>query len=104
MTGDLWSPMISARGFLTALPREFFFKPRFHRQPLGIDDAEIDRMPDAGGGADHVIAEDAFFLGAEAEDSVPRALVQRVGLEFDADAAERLEGVTQHQVLGFGVD
>jgi hypothetical protein len=44
------------------------FEVRFRGRPLGIDNAEIDRVPDAAGRSDHVIAEDAFFSRANAQD------------------------------------
>src|SRR5438876_2788853 len=83
---------------------ELFFKAHFHRRPLRIDDAVINRVPDAAARGDHVIAEGAFLLGADPRDGLARALVQRVSLEFDADAAQRLEGVPQHQVFRLAVD
>ena len=61
-------------------------------------------MPDTAARGDHVIAERAFLLGADAQNGLARTLVQRVRLELDADAAQRLESVPQHQVFRLGVD
>src|SRR5207249_3514780 len=81
-----------------------FLRARFHRRPLGIDDAVIHRVPDTAARGDHVIAERAFLLGADAQNGLARTLVQRVRLDLDADAAQRLESVPQHQVFRLGVD
>ncbi len=53
---------------------------------------------------DHVLAQGAFINCADPLQGVLRLLVPVVGLEFDPDAAERLERMGQHQVFRFGVD
>ena len=75
-----------------------------HFRPFGIDDAEIDGMAEAAAGSDHVIAEEAFFFSADARKSIARFFIERIGFEFHADAAQRLEGVAQKKIFCFGVD
>ena len=72
--------------------------------PFGVDDAEIDAVAQASAGGDDVVAESAFFSSTEAQDSIARACVERVGFEFHAVAVPGFKGVAQHQVFGFGVD
>src|SRR5439155_7124115 len=78
----------SRNEFLFRRISELFFEIRFHRRPLGIDHAVIHRVPDTAARGDHVIAERAFLLGADAQNGLARTLVQRVRLELDADAAQ----------------
>jgi hypothetical protein len=72
-------------------------------QPLRVDDRKVNRVADATRRRDSVLAERPFFFRADAEDRVARLLVECVGLELDADAAERFERVGQQQELRFGV-
>src|SRR5436190_818163 len=52
---------------------QFRFEARFHGTPLGINDAEIDGMPDAPAGCNHVISEDALFARSEAQNRRARS-------------------------------
>jgi len=61
-------------------------------------------MPPAPIGHDTVVAQDAFQPGAQPLDGAAGLLVQFVGLQLHALAAQPLEGMAQHQVLGLGVD
>ena len=49
-------------------------------------------------------AQRAFFFGANAENGVTGFLVERVGLQLDAETSPDFKGVSQHQVFGLGVD
>ena len=42
-------------------PLELMLQVGFHRWPFGIDDTVIDRMPNAAGPGDDMIAKDAFL-------------------------------------------
>src|SRR5712671_1629923 len=48
-------------------------------------------------------AQRSFFNRADAEDGVPRFLIQSVCLQFDAKAFPDFEGVPQHQVFSFSI-
>src|SRR5580704_10719665 len=85
-------------------PRQHRFQIGLYLWPLGIEDAEVNRVADPAGPGDQVPAQDAFFFRADAEDRVARSLIQSVGLEFDEQALPDFESVAQHEVLGFGVD
>ena len=43
-------------------------------------------MPAPARVGDHVVAQRAFLLGADAEEGVTRLLIERIGLELDASA------------------
>ena len=51
------------------------FQASLYRWPLRIDDAEINGMPDAPAGRNHVVSKDAFFPRPDAQDRCPRALI-----------------------------
>jgi hypothetical protein len=76
----------------------------FYIGPFGVDDAEPDSVADAAALGDEVVAEDAFLFGADTEDGGARLHIQDVGFEFDAEAVQVFEGMTEHQVFGFRVD
>ena len=61
-------------------------------------------MPDAAGVGSHVIAKDAFLDCADALDGISGTAIHGIGFQLHAHALERLEGVAEHQELGFGVD
>src|SRR5205823_883225 len=52
---------------------------------------------------EHVLAVDALEPSRECGQRAPRALVPRFGLELDAAAPERLEGVPEQKVLRLDV-
>src|SRR5262245_23260228 len=85
-------------------PRQHLLQPRLHARPLRIDHAEPDAMPDPAGGRDDVVAERPLLLAADPQHRVTRLLVERVGLQLHPHAAERLEGVPQHQILRLSID
>src|SRR5208282_3410451 len=80
------------------------FEFRLRLWPLVIQNAEVNAVADSAGPCDYVAAQCAFFFRADAENCVARFFVERVGLEFDANASPHFEGVSQHQIFGFGVD
>jgi hypothetical protein len=50
-------------------------KPSLYFRPFGIDDTEINRMPDAAACGDHVIAKGAFFARSDAENRGAGAVI-----------------------------
>src|SRR5689334_5426155 len=88
----------------TILRKQSGLQAGLHFGPLGVQDAEVNRMPEAASGRDHVIPERAFLTRADAEDCRARAFVERIRFQLDANAAELLEGVLQQQVFCFRVD
>src|SRR5580704_18582798 len=79
-------------------------EPCLRLGPLVIQNAEVDTVADSAGPGDYVPAQRAFFFRADAKNCVARFFVQRVGLEFDANASPDFEGMAQHQIFGFGID
>src|ERR1700730_17379233 len=67
------------------------FEACFDAGPLGIDNAEINGMPDASAGRNHVVPEYTLFEGPDAQDRRARAVVQRIRLQLHAHAAQRFE-------------
>ena len=53
---------------------------------------------------DHVMAKRSFFLRSDAQNCFPGAAVEGVCLKFHPQAIPGFEGVTEHEVFGFGVD
>jgi hypothetical protein len=51
-----------------------------------------------------VVAQDAVELGAEAFDGAAALGVQVMGAEFDADAVDVLEGMSEEEVFALGVE
>jgi hypothetical protein len=76
----------------------------FYIGPFSVDDAEPDSVTDTAALRNEVVAKDPFLPGADAENGVAGLHVQHVGFKFDAEAVQVFEGVTQQEVLGFGVD
>jgi hypothetical protein len=72
-------------------------------RPLAVDDAVVGGVAHPAVGHDHVIAEDPFEPGADAQQRRSRRLVEGVGLELHPPAAEGVERVAQHQELGLAV-
>jgi hypothetical protein len=103
-TGD--EALIAAAGATTVRDalRELRFQVALHLWPLFGDDAEDDRVAVTSAPHQHVIAQDAFLLGADARDGGARLQIRLVGLQHHAAGIHRFEGVPQHQILGFGVD
>jgi hypothetical protein len=79
-------------------------QPSLHRRPFLIDNAEINRMPNAPALRHHVLAKRALLHSSQPQNRAPRALVQRVCLQLHAVRPQRFERMPQHQVLRFGVD
>src|SRR6185437_1536085 len=88
----------------TILRKQSGLQAGFHIGPFGVKDAEVDRMPEAASGRDHVIAEGAFLTRADAEDCRAGTFVERIRFQLDPNAAELLEGVLQQQIFCFRVD
>src|SRR5690349_5091012 len=72
---------------------------RLHLRPVLVRDRVVRRVADALDVGEHVLAEDALKARADSRERGPRALVARVGLELDADAAELVEGKAEHEQL-----
>ncbi len=51
-----------------------------------------------------MVAQDAFPRPANPLDSAQRTLVARICFELHTDAAERLEGMFQQEILALGID
>src|SRR5690348_7225281 len=85
---------------LLQLPRQV----RPHGRPFARDDAVDAGVAQRSIRRDLVAAEDAVELGAQSLDAAPALMIEKMGAEFDRDAAERLEGVAQKHDLAFGVD
>src|SRR5260370_26449298 len=85
--------MAVMRGALT----ELLFQPCLHRRPLALEDRVVRRIAGRAVGAGLESAEHAVEARAEALDGAAGAVVARVGLERDAQAAPRLEGVREHE-------
>ena len=58
-------------------------------RPVVVRDRVLGGVPELAAADEHVLAEDPLEARGERRESRPRALVQRVGLELDAHAAER---------------
>ena len=58
----------------------------FHFGPFVLENAEVDGVAYAASGSDQVLTQCAFFFRADAKNGVARLLIERVGLQFDADA------------------
>src|SRR5947209_6656822 len=82
---------------------QFRFQSSLHVRPFRIDNAEPDAIANPAARADDMIAENSFLLRANPENGVAGLLVERVGLEFHAEAVQLLEGMAQQEVLGFGI-
>jgi len=78
-------------------------QPSLHRRPLLIDNAEVNRIPNAPALRHHVLAKRAFLDSPQPQNRAPRTLIQRIGLQFHAVRPQRFERMPQHQVLGFGI-
>src|SRR5262245_41139725 len=64
------------------------FEMRLDSGPFIVGDAEVDAVPDAPTGHDHMIAKGAFLGGANAGQGLARFSVERVGLELYPNAAQ----------------
>src|SRR5205814_4146949 len=68
-----------------------------HTGPFRIQNAEVNRIALPAVIRQHVLAQRPFLFSAQTKDSLPRALVQRVSLEFDAKALPNFECMGEHQ-------
>lgn len=75
----------------------------FHFGPLARENAEVDGIAHTASRSDEVLAKRAFFFCADAENGVPRLLIERVGLELDTNALADIECVLEHEELRFGI-
>ena len=80
-------------------------RSRFARTvgPLVVEHAVPGRVAALAAADEHVLAVDALELRRQRRHRAARALVARVGLQLDAEAAESLEGVLEHQQLRLDV-
>src|SRR4029079_9960480 len=86
-----------------SLAREPCLEPPARLRP-GLDGDRVPgRVAPLAAADDHVPTVDTLELGGNRRQCRAGALVQRVGLELDAQAAELLERVSQEQVLRLGV-
>lgn len=83
---------------------EAAFEIRADGWPLLGEDGEVDGVAFVAVGGDHVVAEGAFAGGAEFGDGVLGVGVAGVAFELDADGAQCVEGVGEHEELGLGID
>jgi len=65
-----------AGGSFPAAPTLLEFYRSLHIGPLGIDDAEIDRVPVAPGRCNHVIPQSSLLFRPETQECGARALVE----------------------------
>src|SRR5262249_21569872 len=77
---------------------------RLHLGPLLVEHPVVDGVAPRAVVVPLVLPEHALLDSADAQHGVARAAIQDVGLELDAHAAQRLERVAEHQVLGLGAD
>jgi hypothetical protein len=96
--------MAKLRGGSRARAARHRLQPRAHGRPVVVDDAVVHAVALVRVLREHVLAEHAFFRRADALDRTLGVRVPRVRLQFDAQTAERLERVTQEQVLALRVD
>src|SRR6185312_4172049 len=75
----------------------------FHFGPFALENTEVDGVAYASCGGDQVLTQRAFFFCANAQNGIARLLIERVSLQFDANAVADLEGVLKHQEFRFGV-
>jgi hypothetical protein len=74
------------------LPEQLLLEIRLHCRPLVPGDA-LDRcIADMPVGHDHVLAQDAIALDAEALNGCTRLVAEVVGSQFHRVAAQHLEG------------
>src|SRR5207302_1363203 len=73
-----------------------------HARPLVREDREVRRIPRLAVHRRLERAQDAVEMRAESFDGPARAVVALVGLQSHPPAAPGLEGVLQHEQLGFG--
>ena len=55
-------------GSVVGLGKHHGLKAGFRVRPFRVEDAEVNGVPDAAAGRDHVIAEGAFLARADAQD------------------------------------
>src|ERR1700686_1963975 len=67
-------------GSAVSLLAKFSFQFRLYAWPFGIDDTEIDGVPDAAACGDHVIPESALLARADPQNRSTGAIIQRIGL------------------------
>src|SRR5262249_25696631 len=101
-TGEVISVILAI--LVQLLSIQHHLKLGFNNRPLGIEDAEINRVALAPVLREHMFPQGAFFFGSKPQDGTPRALIQRVGLELHAKALPDFKGMAQHQIFRFGVD
>jgi len=75
-----------------------------HLRPLFADDAVPGTVATGAIGHDEVIAKKPLINAANRTNGRLGALVAIMGLEADAEQAERLEGIAELQELRFGID
>src|SRR5690349_23359132 len=86
------------------LTAQTFYQARLHPRPFAIQNAEVDRISDPPGVRDQMPAEGTFFFCSDAKNRIAGFLIECISLQFDANASPDFEGVTQHQILRFGID
>ena len=87
----------SARGRGSAEAGDAIVQSITDFRPLVCDDAEINSVADKTVVQDHVLAQGAFFGGAEFQDRGAGTAVARVAFQLDAGPTQRLEGVADEQ-------
>jgi len=79
------------------------FEGFLDRRPFLGQYAEVDAVPEAAIGPNHVIAQRALLPGADTLHRGPRGRVHRVRLELDSAGAQDLESMAHEQQLAFGI-
>src|SRR5579872_6360540 len=104
LPGRTADAVATSRLYSTTRLLQVLFEPALDLRPFVIKNAEIHRVAHSARPRDQVPPQRSFFLRADSQDRIPGLLIQRVGLEFHADALPLFKRVPEHEVLRVRID